>query len=138
MKPTHEGHISSLIDLMPPAMLRDALVVAVSTRPINLTEEAERSSRLSAAWGRNMASHLVLLDASRGELDGLVDLSETSSREARSRKPLDSLVMDEPGELPANETVDYPRSHETEGSNGQPERPDALLPAGQTGETARP
>jgi uncharacterized protein (DUF58 family) len=139
MKPTHEGHFSSLIDLMPTAMLRDALVVAVSTRPINLTEEAERSSRLSAAWGRNMASYLVLLDASRGELDGLVDLSETSSREARSRKPLDSLVMDELGEPPVkDQTGDSQRSHASEGSNGQPDRSDAFLPADQTGETARP
>ena len=48
MMPVDEGGLGELFDIMPPAALREALLVIVSTRPINLIEEAERSSRFSA------------------------------------------------------------------------------------------
>ncbi len=50
MRAANEGGLSDLFDVLPPAVLREALLVVVSTRPINLMEEAERSARLSGAW----------------------------------------------------------------------------------------
>ena len=72
MRPAAEGQLSALLDLMPPQMLREALLVIVSTRPIHLAEETERSARLASHSGRAMAGRVVLLDVSRGELDDLV------------------------------------------------------------------
>jgi uncharacterized protein (DUF58 family) len=72
MRASPEGQLSSLLDALPPAALRDAMVVVVSTRPINLFEEAERSARLAGSAGRSLMNRAMLLDASRGDLDELV------------------------------------------------------------------
>lgn len=69
-----EGSIGAVLDVMPPAMLRDAMLVIVSTRPLNLADELERSARLSSGRGRGIAaSRLVVLDASRGDLKPLIE-----------------------------------------------------------------
>ena len=47
MRPASEGQMSGLLDALPPACLRESMIVMASTRPINLLEEAEKSSRLS-------------------------------------------------------------------------------------------
>ena len=49
MRSSPEGKLSTLLDALPPATMREALLVIVSTRNINLVEEMERSSRLSGA-----------------------------------------------------------------------------------------
>lgn len=72
MRPATEGHVSGLIDALPPATIREALLVLVSTRPINLLEEAERSTRLSGGGARGIAGRVIVLDASRGDLAELV------------------------------------------------------------------
>lgn len=72
MKASTEGTLSSLLDILPPSTLREAIVVVVSTRPLNLLEEAERSRRLSGASARGLLGRVVLLDASRGDLNELV------------------------------------------------------------------
>ena len=51
MTPASEGGLAELFDVMPPAALREALLVIITTRPINLIEEAERSSRFSGHLG---------------------------------------------------------------------------------------
>lgn len=68
-----EGQLWALLDAMPPAMLREALIVVVSTRPIDLSEEAGRSERLAEASLRGLAGRIHLLDATRGDLDGLIE-----------------------------------------------------------------
>ncbi|GIW88836.1 MAG: membrane protein [Isosphaeraceae bacterium] len=64
-----EGHLSSLFDALPPAVLRDALIVVVTTRPVNLAEEAARVTRLTETAARSLASRLVILEVHRGDLD---------------------------------------------------------------------
>jgi uncharacterized protein (DUF58 family) len=76
MRGTSEGQLSALIDAMPVAMLRDALIVIVSTRPVNLAEEAERSARLAEASIRGLAGRSLVLDASRRDLDPFVQFPE--------------------------------------------------------------
>jgi len=76
MRPATEGQVSGLIDALPPSTLREALLVLVSTRPINLVEEAERSARLSGGAARGIAGRVILLDASRGDLDDLISFDE--------------------------------------------------------------
>jgi uncharacterized protein (DUF58 family) len=68
LRPSLEGHLSGLFDAIPAAVLRDAAIVIVTTRGINLNEEAERSVRLSGASGRGLAGRAVLLNVARGDL----------------------------------------------------------------------
>jgi uncharacterized protein (DUF58 family) len=63
-----DGTLSALFDALPPAIVRDAMMVVVTTRPINLAEEASRSARLAEAAGRGLANRLLVLDAARGDL----------------------------------------------------------------------
>lgn len=76
MRGTAEGRLSDLIDLMPAPMLRDALVVVVSTRPVDLSEEAGRSERLAEAALRGLASHSLVLDTSKGDLDPFIQFAD--------------------------------------------------------------
>ena len=72
LRPTAEGQVSALLDALPAATLRSALLILVTTRPVNLLEEAERSAHLAGAAARGLAGRVMLLDASRGDLDELV------------------------------------------------------------------
>lgn len=83
MRPNSEGHVSGLLDALPPACLRESLLVLISSRPVNLVEEAERSTRLSGAASRGLAGRVVLLDASHGDLDGLIQFDERPIDERR-------------------------------------------------------
>jgi len=65
---------------MTTSTLRDALLVIVSTRPINLAEEAERSLRLSKAASRNLIGRAVVLNAAQGDLSEMFQYARTSSR----------------------------------------------------------
>jgi uncharacterized protein (DUF58 family) len=79
LRPTAEGALASLLDALPPAALREAVLIVVSTRPVNLVEEAERSTRLSGTSWRGLLSRVILLDASRGDLDELVQYTGSST-----------------------------------------------------------
>lgn len=79
MRPATEGQLSSLFDVLPPAAVRDSLLIIISTRPIHLLEETERSERLSGAVGRTVLSRVLLFDASRGDLADLVQYGARSS-----------------------------------------------------------
>lgn len=108
LRPSHEGGLAGLFDVMPPAMLRDAILVVVSTRPINLVEEAEKSSRLSGGPARGLLGRVTLLNAAAGDLAPLfqfdadrvdlarprtaLELADRSSAETRRR----GLSEDEP------------------------------------------
>ncbi len=72
MRAASEGALASLLDALPPATLREAVFVVVSTRPINLHEETEQTSRLAGASSRGLFSRVTLLDVSRGDLGDLI------------------------------------------------------------------
>ena len=71
MRPSSEGGLAELFDVMPPAILREAHLIIISTRPLNLIEEAERSSRLSGTAARSLLSRVFLLNATQGDLTSL-------------------------------------------------------------------
>jgi hypothetical protein len=72
LRSTPEGHVGGLLDALPAGMLRDAMLLIVTTRPINLAEEYERSSRLNESTGLRLTGRTLLLDASRGDLDNYI------------------------------------------------------------------
>ncbi|MEO6808149.1 MAG: DUF58 domain-containing protein [Isosphaeraceae bacterium] len=72
MRPATEGGLAALLDVVPPSALRDSFLVVVSTRPIQWMEETERSTRLSGPTGRGLAGRVLVLDASKGDLDDMV------------------------------------------------------------------
>jgi uncharacterized protein (DUF58 family) len=86
MRGSSEGTLATLFDALPPSTLRESILVVVSTRPVNLFEEAERSARLSGASARGLLGRVVLLDASRGELADMVQYSGSSSSTTMSRR----------------------------------------------------
>jgi uncharacterized protein (DUF58 family) len=80
MRSVTEGGLADLLDVLPPAVLREALLVVVSTRPINLVEEAERSARLSGTAARGLLGRALLLNASLGELGPLFQRADSPTR----------------------------------------------------------
>jgi len=86
LRPTHEGRLAELFDALPPATLRDAMLIVVSTRPLNLMEEADRSARLSSTAARGPLSRAVLLNAGRDELNNLIHFDEADSLRPLERR----------------------------------------------------
>ena len=78
--PTNEGGLAELFDALPQATLRDALLIVVSTRPLNLVEEAERSTQLTGASARNLLGRAIVLNASQGDLDRSDPVSPSRTR----------------------------------------------------------
>jgi len=74
-KGSPEGTVAGLLDALPPSFLRDAMLVVVSTRRVNLVLEAENSARLRGASSRGVIARAVNLDASRGDLEALIEFS---------------------------------------------------------------
>jgi uncharacterized protein (DUF58 family) len=81
MRPVVEGGMAELFDVMPPAALREAFLVIISTRPINLIEEAERSSRFSGASARGLLGRVMMLNAAQGDLASLFQFDEETTRD---------------------------------------------------------
>jgi hypothetical protein len=81
MRPASEGGLAELFDIMPPAVLREGLMVIISCRPINLLEEAERSSRLSGSSARSLLGRVLVLNSSQGELAPLFQLGDSTTRD---------------------------------------------------------
>jgi hypothetical protein len=82
MRPATEGSLAALLDALPPASLRESVLVIVSTRPVNLLEEAEQSARLSGGAARGLLGRVMLLDASHGDLTDLIQFAESPSATA--------------------------------------------------------
>jgi uncharacterized protein (DUF58 family) len=80
LRPATEGTLAELIDTLPASSLRDSLMIIVSTRPINLAEEAERSSRLAGASSRSLATRTIVLNTAKGELSDLIQDAGSTSR----------------------------------------------------------
>jgi uncharacterized protein (DUF58 family) len=81
MRPASEGGLAELFDVMPPAVLREALMVIISCRPVNLIEEAERSSRLSGSSARSLLGRVLVLNSTQGDLAPLFQLADNSTRD---------------------------------------------------------
>jgi len=80
LRPAAEGTLAELIDILPATALRDSLLFIVSTRSINLAEEAERSARLAGSSSRNVLARAVVLNAAQGELSELIQDAGSTSR----------------------------------------------------------
>jgi hypothetical protein len=100
LRPVSEGHVHQLFDALPPATLRQAFVVIVSTRAINLADEVEQSARLAAAPGRGLAGHILMLDVSRGDLSDLIRFSEGLSPTLETRGRTSGSSETDPEEEP--------------------------------------
>jgi uncharacterized protein (DUF58 family) len=80
LRPATEGTLAELLDLLPPAALRDSLLIIVSTRPIHLADEAERSARLAGPTARKLLGRAIVLNAAAGELADLIQDVVAGSR----------------------------------------------------------
>ncbi len=80
LRSASEGGLADLLDVLPPVVLREAILVVVSTRPLNLVEEADRSKRLAGTSARGLAGRISLLNASQGDLDPLFQPADNSTR----------------------------------------------------------
>jgi uncharacterized protein (DUF58 family) len=78
MRPDSEGGLSELFDVMPPAVLREALLVVISTRSLNLIEEAERSSRFTGTSARSLPGRVLSFNATSGDLSSLFQFAPDS------------------------------------------------------------
>jgi uncharacterized protein (DUF58 family) len=79
MRPASEGGPAELFDALPPATFRDSLLIIVSTRPVNLSEEAMRSSRMAGAAARNLLGRAILLNVAQGNLADLIQFADATS-----------------------------------------------------------
>lgn len=57
------------------------LLVIVSTRPINLIEEAEKSSRFSGTSARGLLGRVMMLNATTGDLSPLFRFDDETARD---------------------------------------------------------
>lgn len=87
LRPVSEGQLHQLLDAVPAATLRQAFVVLISTRAINLAEEMDRSFRLSSPTGRGLAGRILSLDVSKGDLADLIQYQRRGSPRAGSTGP---------------------------------------------------
>lgn len=83
--PAQEGSLSGLLDVIPASSLRESYLIVVSTRPINLMEEAEKSIWLSGASLRGLMGRVTLLDASKGDLTDLIKFQKLSGSSQSNR-----------------------------------------------------
>ena len=83
MRPCGEGTLSGLFDAVPPATLREAALIIVSTRPVNLMEETERSARLGGSSSRSLMGRVMLLDVSNGDLTDLIQFPDDQPQAMR-------------------------------------------------------
>jgi hypothetical protein len=81
LRPATEGTLAELLDALPATSVRESLLFIVSTRPVNLAEEAERSVRLGGASARSLLGRAIVLNAAAGELSELVQDVGSASRE---------------------------------------------------------
>jgi uncharacterized protein (DUF58 family) len=95
MRSSAEGTLAALFDAVPPSTLREAILMVVSTRPINLIEEAERSARLSGGSARGLLGRVILFDASRGDLNDLIQFADSASSSTLGRRVAPTPSRDE-------------------------------------------
>ncbi len=80
MRTTTEERLAELFDVMPAPVLRESLMIIISCRPLNVIEEAERSSRLSGTSTRSLLGRVILLNSGQGDLVPLFQLASATTR----------------------------------------------------------
>ena len=68
LQSTASGQVSALMETIPPAMVRDSTIVLVTTRPIDLNAESQRSTKIADGHLREFTSRLLILNARNGDL----------------------------------------------------------------------
>jgi uncharacterized protein (DUF58 family) len=91
MRSTSEGGLAELLDVLPAPILREAVLIIVSTRPISLAEEAERSTRLGGSTARSLTGRVFLLNAAAGDLAPMFQLADLPSAELIQHRPSSAL-----------------------------------------------
>lgn len=84
LRPSSEGSLHKLFDVLPPSTLRQSYLVVVTTRSLKLADEMEKSFRLASPTGRGLASRIMLLDVSRGDQADLVQYNRKSTTPSTS------------------------------------------------------
>jgi uncharacterized protein (DUF58 family) len=110
LRAASEGGLAELLDVLPPAVLREAMIIVVSTRALNLVDEAERSRRLAGTAARGIAGRISLINVSQGDLTPLFHPSEDATPDLLHARP--SLAIQE--RLPAQ----GPRRREATAEDG--------------------
>src|SRR5262249_52863413 len=118
--PASEGGLAELLDVLPPAVLREAILIVISTRPLNLLEEAERSSRLSGTAVRSLMGRVILLNPTQGDLIPLFTMGEAATQNilqhrlsSATQERLSSQGQRRRGGEDEEEGVDAPRVDST-------------------------
>ncbi len=113
LRPDSEGGLAELFDVMPPAMLREALLVIVSTRPLNLIEEAERSSRFTGTSARSLLGRVLLLNATAGDLSSLFQSAPDSAPNVLEQRKKSAIQERRSGQDPRRRGLSSDESGET-------------------------
>ncbi len=92
MKPVTEGGLAELLDVVPPAVLRASLLVVLTTRPLNMIDEAERSARFSGTSARSLLGHVMILNAALGDLAPLFQPAEASTRDLLEQRSTSAIT----------------------------------------------
>ena len=82
LRGSSDGTLAALLDVIPPSTLRESIIIVVTTRPLNLHDEAEKSSRLPASAIRGLLGRITLLDVSKGDLADLFQIGAAGTRPA--------------------------------------------------------
>ncbi len=118
LRSTSEGNLAELLDALPPAVLREAIIIVVSTRPLNLLEEAERSRRLTGAATRGISGRISLLNAAQGDLIPLFQTAENTTRNLLQHR-LSSAIQERRSIYEEHHHESAPPSD----GNGRPDEP---------------
>ncbi len=84
LRATSDGTLADLLDVIPPSTLRESILIVVSTRPLNLQQEAEKSTRLPASAIRGLVARVTLFDVAKGDLNDLFEVGGAARPRSRT------------------------------------------------------
>lgn len=97
LKASPGGSLAALLDIIPPATLRESALIVVSTRSLNLQDEAARSSRLPSTAIRGLLSRITSIDVSKGELADLFQMGKPGAAAAGPGSLVTARLIDQSG-----------------------------------------
>ena len=92
------GSLGALLDIVPPSTLRESALIVVSTRTLNLHDEAARSQRLPAAAVRGLMARITSIDVSKGDLAELFRIGRANgpAQPPADRPMVAARALDQP------------------------------------------
>ncbi len=87
MRGTSEGSLAELLDAVPAPMLREAMLIIVSTRSVNLGEVLSETRKLGDGSSIRLGGRTLVLDASRGDLESFLQFR--SGNQVQPSRPTD-------------------------------------------------